>query len=64
MLEYHSSRAVNPSTNKALMREFIQEGTKRFGPNWVKTLQARKFNETLQRKGLQDYQDYMSVELD
>jgi hypothetical protein len=46
------------------MREFIQEGTKRFGPNWVKTLQARKFNETLQRKGLQDYQDYMSVELD
>lgn len=61
MLEYHASKAMNPGSNSALLKEFIQEGTKKFGGSWIKSLEARKFNQILRDKGLQDYYDYMEV---
>lgn len=61
MLEYHSAKALNPGANKALLNEFVQEGTKMFGGSWIKSLEARKFNQILRDKGLQDYYDYMEV---
>lgn len=61
LIEDYASRSVHPGRNKQLLAKFIQEGTKRFGPNWIKSIQARKFNEKIRQKGLQDSQEFMNT---
>lgn len=61
LIEDYASRSVHPGRNKQLLAKFIQEGTKRFGPNWVRSIQARKFNEKIRQKGLQDAQQFMDT---
>ena len=61
LIEDYASRSVHPGRNKQLLVKFIQEGTKRFGPNWIKSMQARKFNEKIRQKGLQDSQEFMNT---
>lgn len=61
LIEDYASRSVHPGRNKQLLTKFIQEGTKRFGPNWVRSIQARKFNEKIRQKGLQDAKEFMDT---
>ena len=61
LIEDYASRSVHPGRNKQLLAKFIQEGTKRFGPNWIKSMQARKFNEKIRQKGLQDSKEFMDT---
>lgn len=61
LIEDYASRAVHPGRNEQLLTKFIQEGTKRFGANWMRSMQARKFNEKIRQKGLQDAQEFMDT---
>lgn len=61
LIEDYASRAVHPGRNEQLLDKFIQEGTKRFGANWMRSMQARKFNEKIRQKGLQDAQEFMDT---
>ena len=59
LIQDYASRSVHPGRNKQLYGKFIQEGTKRFGPNWLRSLEARKFNQKIRQKGLQDAKEFM-----
>ena len=61
LIEDYASRSVHPGRNKQLLTKFIQEGNKRFGANWLKSIQARKFNEKIRQKGLQDTKEFMDT---
>lgn len=52
MLEQGASYASHPGNNESLMTEFIFLGGQRFGPKWLKSLEARKWNERVREQGL------------
>jgi hypothetical protein len=61
MLENYAAQSVHPGRNKELNAKFLSEGTKRFGAQWMKSLEARKYNSKIKEKGLQDHLDYMDT---
>ena len=62
ILEREATRASHPGVNESLLAEFIQEGNKRFGANWMQSLQNRKWNQKVREKGLNLMAGFKEVE--
>jgi len=62
LIEYGANYASHPGNNQTLMAEFIQEGTKRFGANWMQSLENRKFNQKVREQGLNLLVGFKDVE--
>lgn len=62
LLEYGSTYASHPGNNEALLTEFIQEGNKRFGATWLRSLENRKWNQKVREKGLNLMVGFKDVE--
>lgn len=62
LLEYGATYASHPGNNESLLAEFIQEGNKRFGATWLRSLENRKWNQKVREKGLNLMVGFRDVE--
>lgn len=62
LLEYGATYASHPGNNESLLAEFIQEGNKRFGATWLRSLENRKWNQKVREKGLNLMVGFKDVE--
>lgn len=62
LLEYGATYASHPGNNASLLAEFIQEGNKKFGATWLRSLENRKWNQKVREKGLNLMVGFKEVE--